>query len=149
MSSHEKCNRLLTGTSLRKNALTQSHFSGPVAIIAQRAWNKRDGLVKSLVHCLGSIILNNFPVISHPVIALCSSCQFLSPSSEHSGIPRARRSVIKYKKSRPTYITDPCNVYCIDLHFLVRRACLYCLGNASWFLSIMKMCTMDPEVTTI
>lgn len=119
MSSHEKCNRLLTGTSLRKNALTQSHFSGAVAIIAQRAWNKRDGLVKSLVHCLGSIILNKCPVISHPVIALCSCCQFLSPSFEHSGIPRAKRSVTKDQTSCPTFIIDPSNVYCIAFHFLV------------------------------
>lgn len=139
MSSHEKCNGLLTGTSLRKNALTQSHFSGAVAIIAQWVRNQRDGLVKSLVHCLGSIILNNCPVISYPVIALCSCCQFLGPSFEHSGIPRAKRSVIKDQTSCPTYITDPSNVYCIALHFLVWRACLYCAGNTSWFLSIMKM----------
>lgn len=139
MSSHEKCNGLLTGTSLRKNALTQSHFSGAVTIIAQRALNQRDGLVKSLVHCLGSIILNNCPVICHPVIVLCSCCQFLSPLFEHSGIPRAKRSVITDQTSCPTYITDPSNVYCIALSFLVWRACLYCAGNSSWFLSVMKM----------
>ncbi len=134
-----KCNGLLTGTSLRKNALTQSHFSGAVAIIAQRAWNQRDGSVKSLVHCLGSIILNICLVISHPVIALCSCCQFLSPSFKHSGIPRAKRPVIKDQTSCPTYITDPSNVYCIALHFLVWRTCLYCAGNTIWFLSVIKL----------
>lgn len=138
MSSHENvmgCSQELASERMR----SQSHFPGAVAIIAQWVRNQRDGLVKSLIFCLGSIILNNCPVIAHPVIALCSCCQFLSPSFEHSGIPRAKRSVIKDQTSCPTYITDPSNVYCIALHFLVWRACLYCAGNTSWFLSIMKI----------
>lgn len=119
-SSHERCNGLLAGTSLRKNALRQSRILDALAVIAQRARNQRDGLVKSRFLCLGSIILNNCPVISHPVIALCSCCQFLSPSSKHSGIPREERSGIKDQTSCPTYITDPSNVYCIDLlHYTV------------------------------
>lgn len=109
---------MLAGTSLRKNAhthKTRSQILGALAVIGQRTQNQGDGLVKSQLHCLGSIILNNCPVISHPVIALCSCCQFLSPSSKHGGIPRAERSGVKHQTSCPTYITDPSNVYCIDL----------------------------------
>lgn len=68
----------------------------------------------------GSIILNSCPIVSHPVIALCSSCQFLNQSvwtQQHSQSRRVRHQ--RPKVLAYLYIIDPSNVYNIDLHYTV------------------------------